>query len=206
MGARGARRRDLRLAQPTRWPGPKWRSRARSGACEAPAPRAPASRRSITISSPRPTSRATTERKAQYLDLARAYDDGALALELADTGTLAVLSTPPGAELSIARYEAHGPKLELRARRALGATPMASQVLDAGSYLLTATLEDREVRYPLVVRRAYAYRLALRVPARGEVPEPMVLVPGGPFLAATDPRAARFAERTLPDLRSAAFR
>ncbi|MCC6552810.1 MAG: SUMF1/EgtB/PvdO family nonheme iron enzyme [Polyangiaceae bacterium] len=134
------------------------------------------------------------ELMAQYLDLARAYDDGTLRLELADQGAL-VVDAPAGAEVTVARYEPHGLLLRCGARRLVGAEPC---LLDSGSYLVTAQHEGREVRYPLLIERAKEHHLRLRFPAHGEVPEGLILIPGGPFLA-YPPRAKRAARAELPD-------
>lgn len=139
------------------------------------------------------------ERVAQCLDLARAYDDGALALELRNEGELDVTTRPAGARLRIARYRQRGPLLVLTDERDLGTAPTSAGAFPAGSYLVTAELGGHEVRYPLVLRRARHYALELRLPASGEVPEGMVLVPGGPFSWSPDPRSAKLVETELPD-------
>jgi len=118
------------------------------------------------------------ELMAQYLDLARAYDDGTLGLELADRGALLVDTAAP--EVVVARYEPYGVLLQCGAPRAVG---REACIIDSGSYLITARHEGREVRYPLMIDRAKIHRLGLRFPAAGEVPDGMILIPGGPFLA-----------------------
>jgi len=140
--------------------------------------------------------RGEQEQMARYLDLARAYDDGALRVELADQGALVVEVSAPRAEVSVARYEPWGLLLEPGEPRAVGREPM---LLDSGSYLVVARCEGREVRYPLLIKRAKMHRLRLRFPAAGEVPRGMVLIPGGPFLAYL-PRAKRATRCALPDL------
>lgn len=133
------------------------------------------------------------ELMAQYLDLARAYDDGTLGLELADQGALVVDTM--ATEVTVARYEPYGLLLQCGAPRAIGREPC---IVDSGSYLVTARHEEREVRYPLVTHRAKSHRLTLRFPSAGEVPKDMILVPGGPFLAYS-PRAKRSTRCELPD-------
>jgi eukaryotic-like serine/threonine-protein kinase len=141
---------------------------------------------------------ADQEQMPRLLDLARAYDDGELALELANQGELVLESSPSGATVSISRFDAQGPLLRQARPRALGKTPVTSVLLDAGSYLVKAHLGNRELRYPLLVRRAMRCVLKLRIPEVGEVPEGMVLIPGGPTLTLL-PRTRRLVERTLPD-------
>ena len=118
-----------------------------------------------------------SERMVQYLDLARTYDDGELALELADEGELVVRSEVPGARVVIARYEPSGLLLKHGKPRVVGDGPLR---LASGSYLVTATSGKRELRYPLVVRRALRHTLTLAVPAI-DVPGDLCIVPGGPF-------------------------
>lgn len=145
------------------------------------------------------------EQAAQLLDLARAYDDGALALELSNQGELEVSSRPAGATLTLQRYRAEGPLLVLDAPRALGTTPLKPVRLPGGSYLLTARAGERELRYPLLVRRAERARLSLRLPEAGELPDGMVLIPGGPFMGSKDGRAARPARLECPDFAIGSF-
>jgi eukaryotic-like serine/threonine-protein kinase len=135
------------------------------------------------------------EQMAQYLDLARAYDDGKMRLELADQGELVVAITSPSVELTVARYEPCGLLLECGSPRALGHEPV---LLDSGSYLIKARCETREVCYPLLIQRAKTHRLSLRMPGVGEVPRGMILIPGGPFLA-YPPRTKRTLRCELPD-------
>ncbi len=136
---------------------------------------------------------------AQHLELARGYDDGEFALELANEGVL-VIEASAHATLTVARYERRGPRLV-----ASDAVPIrigVETVLRAGSYLIVARgigREGDEVRYPLRVQRARLHRLRVRIPDRGEVPPGMVFIPGGPFRAAVDGDASRRSENALPD-------
>ncbi len=136
------------------------------------------------------------DRRAQALALARMYDDGALALELSDEGTLEVASSAPSVALAMARYEERGQRLVLGAWRTL--VERRPERLATGSYLVEARCGDRAVRYPLRIERASTHRLALQIPADGEVPDGMVLVPGGPFMT-LPPRADAFRRASLPD-------
>ncbi len=139
------------------------------------------------------------QRMAQYLDLARTYDDGALALELRNQGQLEIATRPTGARLRIARYARKGPLLVLGDERDLGAAPVNAGWFDAGSYLISAEQDGRTLRYPLLIRRAQRHLIDLRMPGPDELPDGMVLVPGGPFLSNTDPRAPKLRELELPD-------
>jgi serine/threonine-protein kinase len=136
------------------------------------------------------------EQMARYLDLARTYDDGELALEIANRGEL-VIQAESGIELRIARYEPRGPLLCLVDDRMLDSPAEAVSLL-AGSYSMLAERNGISVRYPLVIHRAKRHRLALRFPTPGAVPAGMVLIPGGPWMASV-PGSSRLQPRSLRD-------
>jgi serine/threonine-protein kinase len=136
-------------------------------------------------------------RMAQYLDLARQYDDGALGLELSDRGSIAVDSAPAGAAVTVAPYQAVRRLLRAAPETDLGPTPTAPRLVSSGSYLVTARLDGRVMRYCLLVERARAHRLVLRFP-RDPLPGGMVHVPAGPFLALRR-HASRPTHAELPD-------
>ncbi len=134
------------------------------------------------------------ERMAQYLDLARAYDDGELALELADEGELVVESSA-ALRVQIARYDHNGLLLELGLPEPLGEAPTRARLLDVGSYVVVD--EGRTIAYPILVKRACQHRLVLR--ARSELPTEVVLIPGGPFVVGgSTERLPDFAIGRLP--------
>lgn len=137
------------------------------------------------------------QRMMQFMDLARVYDDGDLALELADRGELIVESDVPGAVVHASRYEPSGPLLRAGAPIELGSTPTSSALLPSGSYLVTALLDGVSLRYALLITRAQRHRLKLRIPRPGEIPSDMVLIPGGPFLSLAS--NGRKLEKKLPD-------
>lgn len=143
------------------------------------------------------------QRMTQFMDLARVYDDGDLALELADRGELVVESDLPGAVVHASRYEQSGPLLRPGAPIPLGTTPTKSALLPSGSYLVTALIDGVSVRYALLVTRAKRHRLKLRMPRPGEIPDEMVLIPGGPFLSLG--ANGRKLENHLPDFAIARF-
>jgi serine/threonine-protein kinase len=142
------------------------------------------------------------DRMAQYLALARACDDGDLALELADQGTLEVASEWAGARLSLSRYERQGPLLVAKQDRDLGVAPTKEILLASGSWVVTVGDGAGRVHYPVLIRRAY--RHSLRVRPAHELPEGMVVVPGGPFLALDNP-GEPLSERTIPEFAVARF-
>ncbi len=141
---------------------------------------------------------------AHYQDLARAYDDGPLAVQLRDEGLLDITTEPPGAVVTVARYEQRGLLLRAEQQRTLGLEPVRRTVLASGSYIVTARLDGVEIRYAVVIKRACAHALTLRFDNARRVPPDMLLIPGGPFLALL-PREARMNPATLPDFAVARF-
>jgi formylglycine-generating enzyme required for sulfatase activity len=136
---------------------------------------------------------------AQHLELARGYDDGELALELANEGVL-IVEPSVDAIVSVARYCRSGRRLVLGDPRAI--RPGTRTLLDAGSYVVVARplgSEHAEASYPILIQRAQVHRLRLRIAGVGEVPRGLVFVSGGPFRAAADRNASHFVERSLPD-------
>ena len=61
----------------------------------------------------------------------------------------------------------------------------------SGSYVVIARVGEREVHYPLVIERAYTHRLTIRMPSISELPEGMILIPGGPFRMAGETHTLR---------------
>ncbi|MEO6419000.1 MAG: SUMF1/EgtB/PvdO family nonheme iron enzyme, partial [Polyangiaceae bacterium] len=143
--------------------------------------------------------RADAEKMAQYLDLAREYDDGDLALELAGKGELSLaLISPLPATVSLAKYEPHGLLFRLGEERALGDAPVESCLVGAGSYVVTTRTAAGQCRFPLLIGRARSHHVRLRAPAPGDIPEGMVHVPGGPSLGTGG-------RQSLPDFAIARF-
>jgi serine/threonine-protein kinase len=134
------------------------------------------------------------ERMAQQLDLARTYDDGPLALELANEGELVVECSAPDAKLEVARYEPRGWLLELG--RSIPLKPGGVERLEVGSWMVIARRGKKEIRAPLMITRAMRHTMRLEWK---DVPEGMILVPGGPFFAPGSTRVVKMELRTLPD-------
>jgi serine/threonine-protein kinase len=143
--------------------------------------------------------RGDTDRAAQCLALARTYDDGELRLELADEGEL-VVDAPEGSTLALSRYEAEGPRLV--ATSPIPLEPHVPVRIPSGSHVLVATQGARTVRHPVVIARAFSHRASLVFP---EVPSGFVVVPGGPFLAASADASGRLTPHELPDFAIATF-
>lgn len=135
------------------------------------------------------------DRMARHLALARSYDDGPLALELADEGELAVelqgADEAGRATITVARYERAGPLLTLGAPIPLGRAPTTTRRLSTGSYLVCVEADRQVLRYPIVLDRARATRICLRLPPPGAVPPEMTPIPGGPFLSQPEVEGSR---------------
>jgi eukaryotic-like serine/threonine-protein kinase len=137
------------------------------------------------------------ERMARTLELARAYDDGALRLELADTGTLEVVTTP-AIDVSVERYQEQGLLLRTVDPRIVAAGARIVLELETGAYLCRARREGVESVYPLKIARAHCHVLHWSLESARAVPEGMAWIAGGPFLA-TRPRSTRLKSENLPD-------
>ncbi|MGK3961493.1 SUMF1/EgtB/PvdO family nonheme iron enzyme [Sorangium sp. So ce118] len=113
-----------------------------------------------------------------------AHDDGGERRRLWEApGRVAVVTSPPGAEVSLQRYAPEGGRRVLSGPRALGRTPLDEREIEQGSFLIALTAEGRaEVRLPVVIARGERMRLDLALPPAGAVPEGFVYVPPGRFL------------------------
>jgi hypothetical protein len=98
---------------------------------------------------------------AQHLDLARVYDSGELALELANEGVL-IVETTRSAHLELHRFVDDG--LRRVPRKVYDLAAGGRQLLEAGSYVVVATPADggAVIRYPIRVERAKLLHLRLR--------------------------------------------
>ncbi len=98
-------------------------------------------------------------------------------------GKVRLLSTPTGAQVTMARYEhdARG-RMTTAPVRGLGTTPTAELELPAGSYLFTLQLPGyAAVRYPVLVTRGREYKLEVPLLAAAAVPPGFVYIPTGRF-------------------------
>ncbi len=124
------------------------------------------------------------------------YDTGGeRASALAATPTLILETSPPGAEVTLARYESEGGKRRLSTPVALGHTPLTTPVeAGPGSYRLTIALPGRAtLLYPVLFAPGERLRLpSLDLPAASAIPAGYVYVPPGRFLVGSaDPEELR---------------
>jgi formylglycine-generating enzyme required for sulfatase activity len=123
--------------------------------------------------------------------LLRAHDRGAHEEYLAGTGRLTLLTDPPDAEVEAVPYVLRNRRLVLDGERGrvLGRTPLASQPLHIGSYLLKIRAEGRaEVHLPINLGRGEHWRslrpgseepFVLPLPPADALGPDDVLVPAG---------------------------
>ncbi|MBK8256192.1 MAG: SUMF1/EgtB/PvdO family nonheme iron enzyme [Polyangiaceae bacterium] len=135
---------------------------------------------------------------AQYLDLARTYDDGPLSVLLKDEGLLSVYTNGVPATITVARYESRGLILAAQEVARFSSEAEAQMRLASGSYLVTATAGETVVRYPVLVKRAHSHELKLRFENAASLPNNMVLIAGGPFLT-LPPRETKMVPAWLGD-------
>ena len=122
--------------------------------------------------------RALGEELLQRLDV---YDTGGRFRKLLDAPAKVHLETdPPGADVSLGRYEAAGGRTTLGPARALGPTPLDATGLAPGSYLLTLRAPGRvEVRYPVMLGRGESLPLRIVMPREDQIPAGFVYVAEG---------------------------
>ncbi len=134
---------------------------------------------------------------AHALAMIERYDDGCLAAFVAGDGSLSLTSEPPGAEVSVGRFEEQKGVLAVGEERGLGPTPIRRVGLPMGSYLCTLKHESGEVvRYPVHITRNHHWEGKVRLRTRAEIGDGFVYVPGGPYLYG-EGRDARVVE--VPD-------
>ncbi len=103
---------------------------------------------------------------------------------------LSVATSPPGATLTLERYEENGLRQLLPGPpRELGVAPIELPELAQGSYRLTATLPERAtVLYPFVAERDATVTITLDLPTPDAIPAGFVYIPPGlaPFGSADE--------------------
>ncbi len=122
-----------------------------------------------------------------YGKLVGSFHDGRYTRELRGDGTLRVESSPPGAEVTLHRFEEKGLVLQATDERPIGTTPLEPFALPMGSYLAVLKKEgQRDTRYPIAISRNRNWRGAVRLFSDREIGEGFVHVPAGSFSAGGD--------------------
>jgi len=137
---------------------------------------------------------------ARYEALLADHDRGRWEAYRRGVGALTIVTSSPGASITVCRYEEEGRRLVPRHVGSLGATPLFERQLPMGSYLVTIQQEGHhEVRYPVSIGRQQHWD---GVPTAGNGPYPIYLpqlgeldaedcyVPAGWFWSGGDAEAA----------------
>lgn len=121
----------------------------------------------------------------------RAHNRGEWTAYLSGDGSLTLHTQPPGAEVSLLRFEEEDRRLVPRPLRELGTTPLVELSLPMGSYLLELRKEGyATVRYPVSIGRQERWDgvapgetepRAIALPREGLLGEDDLYVPGGWF-------------------------
>ena len=110
-------------------------------------------------------------------------DTGDLVARWRQPGQLAV-DAPAAARIELRHYDEHERHLVAGEPISSVAASHLVRDLDPGSYLVEVTGDDGGVvRYPAIVGRGQKRSVALAVPSRSSIPEGLIYVPPGPFLA-----------------------
>lgn len=122
-----------------------------------------------------------------------------MATYLKGLGALTLVTRPPGAEVTLYRYDPWRRRLRPRQVRRLGRTPLIRVPLESGSYLLSIEAPGCvAVRYPIFIPRLGHWDgcrpgsttpTPIVLPALGELNRDDIYVPAGYFRAGGDPQA-----------------
>ncbi|MCA9719912.1 MAG: SUMF1/EgtB/PvdO family nonheme iron enzyme, partial [Myxococcales bacterium] len=121
----------------------------------------------------------------ELLERLKLYDRGGVrAAAWAAPATVSFSTSPPGAALTLERYDENGRRvLLLSDPKQLGAAPLNDLELAQGSYRLTASLEGHSpVLYPFVATRSASISISFTLPDASAVPDGFVYVPPGAAL------------------------
>jgi len=114
-----------------------------------------------------------------YEHLVEQYHDGRLEVELHGEAEVHIESDPPGAQVSLSRYEERGLFLVETGTEVLGSTPLVRK-LPKGSYLSVLRRPGCvDVRYPFAVDRRPSLKISARLYPAGTIPPGFLQVAGG---------------------------
>ena len=124
---------------------------------------------------------------AVYEDLIAKYHDGKYARELRGDGSLALSSTPAGAEVWLYDLVEEELRLVPRHPRCLGRTPLGPVELKMGRYLVILRKAGyRDVNYPVAIRRNGSWSGAVNLYTEADIGPGLVYIPAGPFTYGED--------------------
>ncbi|HEY7699179.1 MAG TPA: protein kinase, partial [Vicinamibacteria bacterium] len=119
--------------------------------------------------------------------LVSSFHDGRYSRELRGDGTLELDSSPPGAEVTLYRFEEKRLVQRPTDPRSLGRTPVGPVALPMGSYLAILRKDGhRDARYPVLISRTRQWRGTVRLFSEKQIGEGFVHVPAGSFEAGGD--------------------
>ncbi len=140
-----------------------------------------------------------TQAAAEQLRLLSTYDTGDFTQWIRGEWTLDLDSDPPGAEVTLHRYEERDRRLVPVRLRTLGKTPLRNVTLEQGSHALELRHPEREtVWYPVHADRRFGYSgvapgeralTPVYLPEKGSLGPEDCYVPAGWFIAGGDPLA-----------------
>jgi serine/threonine-protein kinase len=140
-----------------------------------------------------------TQAAAEQLRQLSTYDTGDFTQWIRGEWTLDLDTDPPGAEVTLYRYEERDRRLVPVHLRTLGKTPLRNVTLEQGSHALELRHPEREtVWYPVHADRRFGYSgvapgeralTPIHLPERGSLGPEDCYVPAGWFIAGGDPAA-----------------
>ncbi len=126
------------------------------------------------------------DRREDLLLRLESYDeDGSRRGSLSAVPTLVIRSSPPGATVTLERYDGRTLKAVAEPATPLGVTPLQGVAIarGPGSYRLTFTSPGRTtVRYPVLLGPGERFEADVALPAESDSPRGYVYVPAGRFL------------------------
>lgn len=138
---------------------------------------------------------------AYFSERVATFDLGQYAVLLEGTGSLSIDTSPSGAEVICARFEARGLVYPATDERSLGKTPLEHVPLEQGSYLITLRYPGRpDVVYPVHITRCHHWQVDEPIPIPERIDERFAYVAPGPFFCGGDPEAPGSGPRTRPTL------
>ncbi len=137
-----------------------------------------------------------TATAARWERLLRHFDRGENEAYLEGVGALSLVTEPPGATVTLAKFVERDRRLVTESEIGLGQTPLRDVQLHMGSYLLTLTREGHEdVRYPVYIGRNEHWdglppssneHVPIVMPKTGEIRPDEAYVPAGWFWGGGD--------------------